>query len=103
LVKPQNPVDSAPPTTLSNFRSRRKQHKRKLQGSDFCSGKWDFPTQKSPRPRRTCRRGRLKARKGFGPLALSGGFNSLKRALSAKSSGQSVFLGAKAAHISVRA
>ena len=22
-------------------------HKQKLQGSDFCSGKWDFPTQKS--------------------------------------------------------
>ena len=26
----------------------------------FCSGKWDFPPQKSPRPRRTRRRGRLK-------------------------------------------
>ena len=23
------------------------QHKQKLQGSDFCSGKWDFPAQKS--------------------------------------------------------
>ena len=33
-----------------------------------------IPAGKTARPRRTCRRGRLKVRKGCGPLELSGGF-----------------------------
>jgi len=30
-----------------------------MRGNDSVSGKWDFPAPESPRPRRTCRRGRL--------------------------------------------
>ena len=44
---------SAPPPLPPppNFARAALQHKRNLQGSDFCSGKWDFPTQKSaPEP-----------------------------------------------------
>ena len=57
-------------------------HRQRLQGNDFCSGKWDFPTQKSPRPRRTRgdfddfpnyqnrSSGTIKVRKCLYPLAL---------------------------------
>ena len=45
---------------LSSFREDPTDFRaQKLQGRDFCSGKWDFPEQKSPHPRRTRRRGRL--------------------------------------------
>ena len=37
----------------------------------FFSGKWDFPTQKSPRAHRTRRWARLKVREGCGPLELT--------------------------------
>ena len=49
-AKPQNPADSAPPATpLHNLLelSSGKLWAQIVQGSDFCSGKWDFPTQKS--------------------------------------------------------
>ena len=41
--------------------------------ADFCSGKWDFPPQKSPIPPYTPP-GTILMREGFGPLALSHGF-----------------------------
>ena len=50
---------------FSDFRAQ------KLQGNDFCSGKWDFPPQKSSHAHRTRRWARLEAREGFGPLELS--------------------------------
>ena len=50
----------------------------KLQRNDFCSGKWDFPTQKSSRPRRTRRRGRLVFERASALSSSSGFFDSLK-------------------------
>ena len=49
-AKPQNPADSAPPATPTTIclSFLRKLWPQIVQGSDFCSGKWDFPTQKSP-------------------------------------------------------
>ena len=51
--------------------------RKKLQGNAFCSGKWDFPPQKSSRPRRSRRRGRWLFERASGPLELSRFFDSL--------------------------
>ena len=42
-----------------------------VQGSDFCSGKWDFPTQKSAPAPDVHAVGAILLREGCGPLALS--------------------------------
>ncbi len=59
-----------PPSPI--FARAAARHKQKLQGNDFCSGKWDFPTQKSSRPRRTRRRVRLKCERAWPSRALLG-------------------------------
>lgn len=86
LAKPQSPADSAPPATLSNFRSRRFMIQAKIAKSDFCSGKW-FPRHENrPAPTYTPP-GMIKARKGFRPPAFSGVFDSPNRRLIRRFSG----------------
>ena len=51
----------------------------KLQGNDFCSGKWDFPPQKSPRAHRTRRRARLKLERASTLSSSLGFFDRLMR------------------------
>ena len=68
-----SPATSTPPVLLESYGFR----PQKLKRNDFCSGKWDVSTQKSSRPRRTRRRGRLKYERASALSCSSRGFSTV--------------------------
>ena len=78
-AKPENPKGFQPPCHPLQFLLESYGFRpQKLQRNGFCSGKLNFPPQKSSRPRRSRRRGTIVVREGFGSLALSRGFDRLR-------------------------